>query len=80
MHCCLERKKQTGYNRDRCLLDNNKHIRVSSLRNRPLTGVQLAASLNRTCQNTVSSAAVKRCLLGRMSFTKLHMKPENKRE
>jgi hypothetical protein len=41
---------------------DDKYIRVSSLRNRHLTSPQLAASLNSARKTPVSTSTVKRCL------------------
>ena len=66
----LQRTAQTGSNqnrkrsgRPRCTTkQEDKDIRVSSLRNRSLTGPQLAASLNGTRKTPVSMFTVKRRL------------------
>ena len=66
----LHRKAQTGSNqnrkrsgRPRCTTEQeDKYIRVSSLRNRRLTSPQLAASLNSTRKTPVSTSTVKRRL------------------
>ena len=66
----LHRTAQTGSNQDRkrsgrprCTTEQeNKYIRVSSLRNRCLTSPQLAASLNSTRKTPVSTSTVKRRL------------------
>ena len=70
MYYSLQRTAQTGYNqnrkrsgRPRCTTkQEDKYIRVSSLRNRCLTGPQLAASLNGTRKTPVSTSTVKRQL------------------
>uniref|UniRef100_A0A0E9UEL1 Uncharacterized protein n=1 Tax=Anguilla anguilla TaxID=7936 RepID=A0A0E9UEL1_ANGAN len=70
VHYCLERREQTGSNQDRkssgrprCVtVQEDMYIRVSGLRNRHLTGLQLAVSLNSTRQTSASSATVKRQL------------------
>ncbi|XP_056143244.1 uncharacterized protein LOC130118936, partial [Lampris incognitus] len=66
----LQRTAQTGSNqsrkrsgRPRCTTEQeDKYIRVSSLRNRRLTGPQLASSLNSTRKTPVSTSTVKRRL------------------
>ena len=66
----LHRTAQTGSNqnrkrsgRPRCTTEQeDKYIRVSSLRNRRLTSPQLAASLNSTRKTPVSTSTVKRWL------------------
>jgi transposase len=66
----LHRTVQTGSNQNRkrsgrpqCRTEQeDKYIRVSSLRNRRLTSPQLAASLNSTCKTPVSTSTVKRQL------------------
>jgi transposase len=66
----LHRTEQTGSNqkrkssgRPRCTTEQeDKYIRMSSLRNRRLTSLQLAASLNSTCKTPVSMSTVKRRL------------------
>uniref|UniRef100_A0A8C7G941 Uncharacterized protein n=1 Tax=Oncorhynchus kisutch TaxID=8019 RepID=A0A8C7G941_ONCKI len=66
----LQRTAQTGSNqnrkrsgRPRCTTEQeDKYIRVSSLRNRCLTNPQLAASLNSTRKTPVSTSTVKRRL------------------
>ena len=63
----------------------DKYIRVSSLRNRHLTGPQLAASLNGTCKTPVSTSTVKRRLrdaglLGRVAKKKPYLRLANKRK
>ena len=66
----LHRTAQTGSNqnrkrsgRPRCTTEQeDKYIRVSSLRNRRLTSPQLAASLNSTRKTPVSTSTVKRRL------------------
>jgi transposase len=70
MYYSLHRKAQTGSiqnrkrsERPRCTTEQeDKYIRVSSLRNRCLTGPQVAASLNSTCKTPVSISTVKRRL------------------
>ena len=81
----LQRTAQTGNQsrkrsgRPRCTTQQeDKYIRVSSLRNRRLTGLQLAASLNGTCKTPVSTSTVKRRLrdaglLGRVAKKKSHI-------
>ena len=67
----LHRTAQTGSNqnkkrsgRPRCATEQeDKYIRVSSLRNRRLTSPQLAASLNSTRKTPVSTSTVKMRLL-----------------
>ena len=79
----LQRTAETGSNqsrersgRPRCTnQQEDKYIRVSSLRNRRLAGPQLAASLNGTCKTPVSASTVKRQLqdaglLGRVAKKK----------
>ena len=79
----LHRTAQTGSNenrkrsgRPRCTTEQeDKYIRVSSLRNRCLTSPQLAASLNSTRKTPVSTSTVKRRLrdaglLGRVAKKK----------
>src|SRR4029434_1796455 len=64
----LQRKAQTGSNQSRkrsgrpwCTTQQeDKYIRVSSFRNRRLTGPQMAASLNGTCKTPVSTSTVRR--------------------
>ena len=61
----------------------DKYIRVSSLRNRCLTGPQLAASLNGTHKTAVSTFTVKRWLrdaglLGRVAKKKPYLRLANK--
>uniref|UniRef100_A0A8C8H8G5 Discs large homolog 1-like protein n=1 Tax=Oncorhynchus tshawytscha TaxID=74940 RepID=A0A8C8H8G5_ONCTS len=66
----LQRTAQTGANqnkkrsgRPRCTTEQeDKYIRVSSLRNRCLTNPQMAASLNSTRKTPVSTSTVKRRL------------------
>ena len=63
----------------------DKYIRVSSLRNRCLTGPQLAASLNGTRKTLVSTSKVKRRLrdaglLGRVAKKKPYLRLANKRK
>ena len=83
----LQRTAQTGSNqnrkrseRPRCTTkQEDKYIRVSSLRNRRLTGPQLAALLNGTCKTAVSTSTVKRRLwdaglLGRVAMKKLYLR------
>ena len=88
----LQRTAQTGSNqnrkrsvRPRCTTkQEDKYIRVSSLRNRHLTGPQLAASLNGTRKTPVSMSTVKRWLrdtglLGRVAKKKAYLRLANKR-
>ena len=70
-----------------CLLipSEDKYIRVSSLRNRPLTGPQLAASLTSTRKMPVSTSTVKRRLWdaglqGRLAKKKPYLRLANKRK
>ena len=66
----LHRTEETGSNQNRkrsgrswCTTEQeDKYIRVSSLRNRRLTSRQLAASLNNTRKTPVSTSTVKRQL------------------
>ena len=66
VHYCLARREQTGSNQDRkrtgrpkcTTAQEDKYIRVSSLRNIYLTGPQLTAQLNNTCHTPVSSTTV----------------------
>ena len=89
----LQRTAQTGSNqnrkrsgRSRCTTrQDNKYITVSSLRNRRLTGPQLAASLNGTHKTPVSTSTVKRRLgdaglLGRVAKKKPFLRLANKRK
>jgi transposase len=70
VYCSLHRTAQTGSNqnkkrsgRPRCTTEQeDKYIRVSSLRNRCLTSPQLTASLNSTHKTPVSTSIVKRRL------------------
>ena len=56
-----QNRKRSG--RPRCTTEQeDKYIRVSSLRNWRLTSLQLAASLNSTCKTPVSKSTVKRRL------------------
>ena len=56
-----QNRKRSG--RPRCTTEQeDKYIRVSSLRIRHLTSPQLAASLNSTCKTPVSTSTVKRRL------------------
>jgi hypothetical protein len=58
---CLVKKKRSG--RPRCTTEQeDKYIRVSSLRNRRLTSPQLGASLNSAHKTPVSMSTVKRRL------------------
>ncbi|CDQ85386.1 unnamed protein product [Oncorhynchus mykiss] len=87
----VHRTAQTGSNqnrnrsgRPRCTTEQeDKYIRVSSLRNRRLTGPQLAASLNSTLKTPVSTSTVKRRLrdaglLGRVVKKKTCLRLANK--
>ena len=87
----LHRTAQTGSNqnrkrsgRPRCTTEQeDKYIRVSSLRNRRLTSPQLAASLNSTRKTPVSTSTVKRRLrdaglLGRVAKKKTYLRLANK--
>ena len=89
----LHRTAQTGSNqnrkrsgRPRCTTEQeDKYIRVCSLRNRRLTGPQLAASLNGTRKTPVSTSTVKRRLqdaglLGRVAKKKPYLRLANKRK
>ncbi|XP_073491836.1 uncharacterized protein [Aquarana catesbeiana] len=89
----LQRTAQTGSNqsrkrsgRPRCTTkQEDKHIRVSSLRNRHLTGPQLASSLNSTRKTPVSTSTVKRRLRdfglqGRVAKKKPYLRLANKRK
>ena len=86
----LHRTAQTGTNqnrkrseRPRCTTEQeDKYIRVSSLRNRRLTSPQLAASLNSTHKSPVSTPPVKRRLrdsglLGRVAKKKPYLRLTN---
>jgi transposase len=56
-----QKRKRSG--RTLCTTEQeDKYIRVSSLRNRHLTSPQLVASLNSTCKTPVSTSTVKRRL------------------
>ena len=66
-------------------VQEDKYIRVSSLRNRHLTGPQLAASLNGTRKTPVPTSTVKRRLwdaglLGRVAKKKPYLRLANKRK
>ena len=89
----LQRTAQTGSNqsrkrsgRPRCTTEQeDKYIRVSSLRNRRLTGPQLASSLNSTRKTPVSTSTVKRRLRdsglqGRVAKKKPYLRLANKRK
>ena len=89
----LQRTEQTGSNQIRkrsgrpwCTTkQEDKYIRVSSLRNRCLTSPQLAASLNGTRKTPVSMSTVKRRLwdaglLGRVAKKRLYLRLANKRK
>ena len=86
----LQRTAQMGSNqnrkrsgRPRCTTkQEDKYIRVSSLRNRRLTGPQLPASLNGTRKTPVSTSTVKRRLrdaglLGRVAKKKPYLRLTN---
>ena len=88
-----QRTAQTGSNqirkrsgRPRCTTkQEDKYIRVSSLRNRRLTSPQLAASWNGTRKTPVSTSTVKRRfrdagLLGRVAKKKPYPRLANKRK
>jgi transposase len=90
----LHRTAQTGSNQNRkrsgrpqsTTEQEDKYIRVSSLRNRRLTSPQLAPSLNSTHKTPVSTSTVKRRLrdaglLGRVAKKKryLRLADKNKR-
>ena len=70
VYCSLHRRVQIGCNqnrkrsgRPRCTTEQeDKYIRVSSLRNRRLTSPRMAASLNNTQRIPVSTSTVKRRL------------------
>lgn len=62
MHCCLERRKQTGFNNDGCLLDNNKQFKKATPR-WCSAGSFIEPYLS---NSSAQSATVKRCLLGRI--------------
>jgi transposase len=74
---CNQNRKRSG--RPRCTTEQeDKYIRVSSLRKRRLTSPQLAASLNSTHKTPVSTSTVKRkvwdaVLLGRVERKKSHI-------
>uniref|UniRef100_A0A3B1IXD5 Transposase Tc1-like domain-containing protein n=1 Tax=Astyanax mexicanus TaxID=7994 RepID=A0A3B1IXD5_ASTMX len=89
----LQRTAQTGSKQSRkrsgrpcCTTkQEDKYIRVSSLRNRRLTGPQLASSLNSTRKTPVSTSTVKRRLLdfglqGRVAKKKPYLRLANKRK
>ena len=89
----LQRTAQTGSNqsrkrsgRPRCTTEQeDKYIRVSSLRKRRLTGPQLASSLNSTRKTPVSTSTVKRRLRdsglqGRVAKKKPYLRLANKRK
>ena len=89
----LQRTAQTGSDqnrkrsgRPRCTTkQEDKYMRVSSLRNRHLTGPQLAASLNGTRKTPVSTSTGKRRLrdaglLGRVAKKKPYLRLVNKRK
>lgn len=89
----LHRTAQTGFNQNRkrsgrpqCTAEQeDKHLRVCSLRKRRLTGPQLAASLNSTRKTPVSKSTGKRRpqgagLLGRVAKKKQYLSLANKRE
>ena len=87
----LHRTAQTGPNqniksgRPRCTTEQeDKYIRVSSLRNRCLTSPQLATSLHSTHRTPVSTSTMKRlrdaCLLGRVTKKKPYLKLANKKK
>ena len=89
----LQRTAQMGSNQSRkrsrrpwCTTkQEDKYIRVSSLRNGRLTGPQLAASLNGTRKTPVSTSTMKRRLwdagpLGRVAKKKLHLRLANQRK
>ena len=89
----LQRTAQMGSNQNRkrsgrprwTTKQEDKQIRVSSLRNRCLTGPQLAASLNGTHKTPVSTSTVKRQvrdagLLGRVEKKKPYLRLANKKK
>jgi transposase len=73
-----QNRKRSG--RPRCTTEQeDKYIRVSSLRNRRFTSPQLAASLNSTHKTPVSKSTVKRQLrdaglLGRVALKKPYLR------
>ena len=78
-----QNRKRSG--RPRCTTkQEDNYIRVFSLRNRRLTGPQLAASLNDTHKTPVSTSTVKRRVqdagLGRVAKKKLYLRLANKRK
>ena len=86
----LQRTAQTGSNqnrkrsgRPRCTTkQEDKYIRVSSLRNERLTGPQLPASVNGTRKTPISTSTVKRRLrdaglLGRVAKKKPYLRLAN---
>ena len=92
MYYSLQRTAQTGSNQSRkrsgrpwCTTQQeDKYIRVSSLRKRRLTAPQLAASLNGTRKTPVSTSTVKRRLrdaglLGRVAKKKPYLRLANKK-
>ena len=80
--CSNQNRKRSG--RPRCTTkQEDKYIRVSSLRNWHLTGPQLAASLNGTRKMPVSTSTMKRQLrdaglLGRVAKKKPYLRLANK--
>jgi transposase len=78
----IQLEKRSG--RPRCTTEQeDKYIRVSSLRNRRLTSPQLAASLNSTHKTPVSTSTVKSRLrdaglLGRVAKKKPYHRLANK--
>ena len=89
----FHRKVQTGSNQNRkrsgrlrCTTEQeDKYIRVSSLRTRRLTSPQLAASLNSTRKTPVSTSTVKKRLrdaglLGRVAKKKPCLRLANKKK
>ena len=93
LYFCLHRTVQTGSNQNRkrsgrpwCTTEQeDKYIRVSSLRNRCLTSPQLAASWNSTRKTPASTSTVKRRLrdaglLGRVAKKKPYFRLANKKK
>ena len=93
VHYSIHRTVQTGSNqnrkrsgRPRCTTkQEDKYIRVSSMRNRRLTSPQLAASLNSAHKTPVSTSTVKRQLrdaglLGRVAKKKPYLRQANKKK
>lgn len=93
VHYSLVRKKKTGDNLDRkrsgrrkvTTAAEDKHLRVTSRRNRKLTASDLRADLNSTRSTSVSLTTVKRRLrsfglFGRVAIRKPLLRPVNKKK